>query len=319
MKKMHINPAYKGKQITICFATDTRYAPCMGVAIQSIICHSNDKKRYDICVLHSGISRTRIQQVKRMAQENVSIRFFCVDEMVKKERIEALYATPRFPKEACYRFFIPEFFRGKKKVLYMDCDVVVMRDVSELYDTCLGSDIYMGVVHDTFVRYSLANGDKYFKDNIRLKNPENYFQSGVLLLNLVSIKRGKVVEKLRRAMSHRKGLRFPDQDVLNIVCEKHVKYLDGRWNVEYHMPLCASNYREVMSPEEVVEYENNYADPWLLHFCGTKKPWMDPTCPHGDLFWEYARQTPFYEELLFRHIQENIRLEFKDMLKKYGF
>lgn len=314
MKSTSVRAAYKGKQVTICFATDAKYASCLGVAIQSIICHATEGKRYDICVLHTGLTQERVRQIERMSRENISIRFFRVDEMVRPKEIERLHATPRFPKEACFRFLIPQLFRGKRKVLYMDCDVVVTRDVATLYETRLTADQYFGVVHDTFVRYSVEKGDGYYREELELAEPGDYFQSGIMLMNLTALERDGIVRKLKLAMQQTKDLRFPDQDILNMVCAGHVRYLDGRWNVEYHVPLCAPDYGEVMTPEEVAEYERNYDDPWILHFCGSRKPWVNPTYPLSEIFWKYARQSPFYEELLYHNILLNARREFTKAL-----
>ena len=310
-----ISPAYKQNQVTICFTTDAKYAACMGVAIWSIICHATEGKRYDICVLHTGLARARVRQIERMSRENISIRFFRVDEMLRPKEIEWLHATPRFPKEACFRFLIPHLFRGRRKVLYMDCDVVVMRDIATLYETRLTANQYFGAVHDTLVLYWLHQGNNhYFEKTLLLAEPENYFQSGIMLMNLTALERDGIVKKLKLAMRQTKDLRFPDQDILNMVCAGHVRYLDGRWNVEYHVPLCAPDYGEVMAPEEVAEYERNYDDPWILHFCGSRKPWVNPTYPLSEIFWKYARQSPFYEELLYHNILFNARREFTKAL-----
>ena len=314
MDTPQIKAAYKENQVTVCFATDAKYAAYMGVAIHSIICHATEGKRYDICVLHAGLTRARVRQIERMSQENISIRFFRVDEMVQPEEIEWLHATPRFPKEACFRFLIPQLFRGRRKVLYMDCDVVVMRDIATLYETRLTANQYFGAVHDTLVLYWLHQENDYFKRKLLLAKPENYFQSGILLMNLSALERDGIASKLKLAMQQTKDLRFPDQDILNMVCAGHVRYLDGRWNVEYHVPLWAPNYGEVMTQKEVTEYEKSYDDPWILHFCGGKKPWTNPSYPLSELFWKYARQSPFYEELLYHNIWLNTRRELKALL-----
>lgn len=309
-----ITPAFKGRQITICFAVDRRYLPALGVAIQSIINHASELKKYDICVLHAGLEQARARKLERMSRKNVAIRFFCVNEMVGQDRVAQLYATRRFPKEACFRFFIPKVFGKIRKVLYMDCDVVVNRDVAELFGEHLSNEAYMGIVHDTYAIYTAHSDETYYREKLKLKQPRDYFQSGVMLLNLTAMRKDKVAKKILQTMEGAGNLRFPDQDVLNMVCEGHVQYLDGRWNVEYHIPLCAPNYRQVLTAEETAEYERCYADPWILHFCGSRKPWTNPMYPLSETFWGYARESPFYEELLYHNIQDNARRELSKVL-----
>ena len=38
----------------------------------------------------------------------------------------------------------------------------------------------------------------------------------------------------------------------------------------------------------------------VLHFTTGVKPWNNPTMPLSDKFWKYARNTPFYEQILYK-------------------
>ncbi|MCW1562488.1 hypothetical protein OLS58_00140, partial [Campylobacter jejuni] len=42
-----------------------------------------------------------------------------------------------------------------------------------------------------------------------------------------------------------------------------------------------------------------------IHYCDYFKPWNSPHLPKADIWWHYARQTPFYEEILFKNITQN--------------
>ena len=80
MNTTRIEPAFEGDQVTVCFASDEKYLPLLGVAIQSIIHNSNPQKNYDICVLHSNLPEKRVRKIVEMSRRNVSIRFISVVE-----------------------------------------------------------------------------------------------------------------------------------------------------------------------------------------------------------------------------------------------
>ena len=307
MNTTRIEPAFEGDQVTVCFASDEKYLPLLGVAIQSIIHNSNPQKNYDICVLHSNLPEKRVRKIVEMSRRNVSIRFISVVGVIDQEKLRTMYTTKHFSVETYYRFTIPSLFFKQEKVLYMDCDTVTNKDVAELFDTNLSSEEYVGALRDTFVMYSVRKGDIYYRNSLKLQEPLNYFQAGILLFNTKAFRENHIVEKLYITLAKYKNLRYLDQDVLNMVCEGHVKYLDGRWNVEYHMPLCAEDYSHVLTSKETIEYEGCYTNPWILHFCGGRKPWIKPSFPRSEVFWKYARECPFYEEIVYRNIEENVR------------
>ena len=48
------------------------------------------------------------------------------------------------------------------------------------------------------------------------------------------------------------------------------------------------------------KYMEARINPKIVHYAGPEKPW---TCPWGDfaeIFWDYAKKTPYYEEILYR-------------------
>jgi lipopolysaccharide biosynthesis glycosyltransferase len=39
-------------------------------------------------------------------------------------------------------------------------------------------------------------------------------------------------------------------------------------------------------------------DPYIIHYAGGIKPWKEPFSELADVWWKYARRTPFYEMLI---------------------
>ena len=92
---------------------------------------------------------------------------------------------------ALFKFDLPNLLPDSiEKVLYLDGDIIVQGDLSELYSTDI-SDVYAGVVKD--YRGLTLKGD--FNERLKI-NHTAYFNSGVLLLNLSLLRNDNLPEKL---------------------------------------------------------------------------------------------------------------------------
>lgn len=303
-----IFPAFKTNNIALCLGADTRYVPYLAVTLRSIIENADPSNNYDICILHENILPSLQRRILGMRQGNVSVRFVCIDGYINRSRDEIFYTCSHFTGAVYYRFYIPEIFEAYEKVLYLDCDVAVNRDVADLYNTALGENYLVGAVRDCeIIRWTNKDKDwglSYFTGFLKIKNIFDYFQSGVILFNVEQCKKENVVEKLVSTLERIKEPNFPDQDILNIVCEGRVLFLDLRWNVEYHIPIWSPDWMQTMPAGILNDYMVSRKEPWIVHFAGGKKPWSEPSLEMSDYFWKYAGQTPFYEEILYENIKE---------------
>lgn len=108
--------------------------------------------------------------------------------------------------------------------------------------------------------------------------------------------------------------RYPtqDQDVINILCQssenaEKVKFIDGRWNVEWHhlYEEGAEVYIDTVREGSL----DLVKDPFIIHYTGQKKPWNHPELELAEYFWQEAKETVFYEELLRLGIKQYIQEE----------
>lgn len=303
-----IEPAFDNNNIAICLATSESFLPYLAVTIRSIIDHAKPCNNYDIVVLYEKLSISQQQSVSSSSTSNVKIRFISVKQYYDK--YSKSFYTPRghFPDITYCRFFIPILFNHYEKVLYLDCDLVVNKDLADLYHTPINEQYLVGAVRDyEIIRW--ANKDKnwgvsYIRNTLGIENVSNYFQGGVLLLNIRQFQEENIFDKLISTLSYVKTPKFVDQDIFNIVCQGRVIYLDPRWNVEFHIPIWhSSDWMRTLPAERLYEYMECRNDPWIVHYAGEKKPWQNPALEMSEYFWKYARRTTFYEEILLRNRQ----------------
>lgn len=298
MEKLY--PAYEKNNIAICFASDNAFIPYMATMIYSVIANGRIENNYDMVILHSDISAQNQEILLKMvvSYSNVSLRFVDVGEYIK-DHIFYVGGKENFTKESYYRLLIPELMATYDKALYLDGDMAALSDAAELYHTELG-DALLASSRDLcgMVEYynPLADLKQYRNEELKLKNPENYFIAGMLLINIPAFHRQySTAYLLDFAVS--RNWRQHDQDVLNVLCEGRTKLVSASWDV------MVPEFRESLPKKYLAELEESIASPKILHFGGNMKPWLCMDAPFSEYFWKYAAQTPFIQEIIRRRIE----------------
>ena len=97
---------------------------------------------------------------------------------------------------------------------------------------------------------------------------------------------------------------FVDQCILNAVCKNSYVELEPSWNVEWHLSFQTSDLKENLKTEDYLRYSKSFNKPFIIHYTSRIKPWNTPNLPLADRFWYYARQTIFYEEILYNNMRD---------------
>lgn len=299
-----VQPIFKEDSINVVMASDDRFVPYLSVALQSILEHANDKRCYDIVILHTKISEELQKRVLILGEDkkNVSLRFVNIKGYVSYIPFKA---HQHISVETFYRYFIMEIMPDYKKVLYLDSDIIVLRDVAELFQVDVSNHL-LAAVKDMDVIGTYKNKTEmqvYLKEKLHLDEPLNYFQAGVLVMNLEKLRKAVDTKTLIEKTMERKWS-FVDQDVLNQVCKGQVVFLNQKWNVlmdwKYSMHSRMENMRCV--PRFLwQEYCEARKRPSIIHYAGAWKPWNTPNCDFAAEFWQVARRNPFYEWILYEN------------------
>ena len=286
--------------INIVLATNDKFIKQAATTVMSI--HKNSKKDslIGINILHSDITQKNQNIMKDMVKdmENISeLNFVDMKQFVTKNFFDKyLVEEDYISSETYYRLFIPNIFSQYDKVLYLDSDIVVCEDLTELYNTDI-DNLYAGVVsvYKYFFKKVLnLNNDKiiseeYLANKLNILN-KTYFNAGVLLLNLNEMRKDNIKEKSFKFLFENYPLLYQDQDILNSLFNNKIKFLDRRYNVYYRHFL----YNKPTT---------------ILHFAGSQKPWNFYKLNEGfELYWKYFKLTPFYnetEEKLYSDLKRN--------------
>lgn len=305
VKNTELKPVIKvgsSDEVSIAMTCDENYAPYLAVTVQSIIENSNKENHYKIYILGKNLPKTHRCMFSGMQTNNILIEYVDISGYIHEYSESVWYTLRHFSEAAYFRMFIPKIFQNFKKVVYCDCDAVFMDDVAKLYDIDLDDKI-IGAVHDVQVRKDLFLNDRYYSDVLRMKNPQNYFNSGLIIFDVEKCAKFNLSEKCMEALKEIKQPRLVDQDILNIVCEGETHYLDLTWNFENHLSLGNDDLQSVLPIKIYHAYLQSRSHPSFLHYSSSLKPWHDPVSYNADIFWRYARMTPFFAEIVYKNLK----------------
>lgn len=289
------------------------------------------RNNYDIIVLSDGISSENQKVIlQEVQQKNIMVRF--VDAQAWLEN-KSLYTARHLSRTTYLRLAVVDILSNYDKVIYLDCDLVVNRDIGELYATDV-SGYMVAAVKDTVMGGWCCQKDKkgeeqreYNRRILGLSEEQRYFNAGVMILNLAEFrKRGYTSDKLLEMAAARKWTWF-DQDLLNKLCCGSVVYLNSRWNVMVHPFEFENEMAEFHLPDqEYAAYWSAITDPYIVHYAGRALPVYDPTVERGDLFWRYARKTSRFgqlqndmrQEILRQHNERSVIRKIADIIVPYG-
>lgn len=272
----------KNKVIPIFLTITNDYAKYAAVAISSLMKNASPEQYYRVIILYDKLSLKNRWRFRDMVTKNCAIEFKQMKRNIYLQIIMRYCATKTksgdFYAAAVYyyRAFIARLFPQYDKAIYIDSDVVVLGDIGELFKIDLGENV-IAARPDPKVA-----GIKVFSDYVENAlgvSAQEYVNSGVLLMDLKKLRKMHYITKMTDLIrEYNADLVAPDQDYLNVVLRGKIMYLDEKWNAQAGDDL----------PEDVK----------LVHYNLMKKPWFDDDAAQGDLFWEWARRTRFYGELL---------------------
>lgn len=297
--------------IPVILSSDDIYAPYLGVTVKSVIENADSDNRYEIFILDGGISVLNQKQIQNMSEPNVQIKFIRPETYMQGLDLSAFYVRSHFSLPTYYRLFIPEIFREYDRVLYLDCDMIVLDDVAKLFRLDMQGKM-LAAVKDVGIQKKFLFNDKnflhYLRDVLKLSAPSDYLQAGVLVCDIKRLRQFDFVNKCLEKLKEIKTLLYVDQDIINSVSEGNVHFIGQKWNFQRQAVADVFNEKEICKSLPLAAFEEftrALAHPKIIHYAGEEKPWKYPCHPLFDQWWYYARMTPFYEGIIYDNIMKN--------------
>ena len=231
---------------------------------------SNDIQ-IEIYLIHKDIRDEKIKEIEKFVEKaslgKGKLNTIKVEDLFSKAKTTFYYTEEMYYRLLAYKY-LP---KSLDRILYLDPDVLVLNSCEKLYNMDLSDKYFAAATHTiptvqsaNVARLSLTSGHK---------DIENYFNSGILMINLELARNSEKYEKeVLNYVENSKslGLIMPDQDLLNVVFRNKIIKID---EIKYNYD--ARRYLAYKLKDKKYNLSYIISNTWFLHFCGKRKPWLD--------------------------------------------
>ena len=282
----------------VALITDKNYVIPTAVAIQSLIRSFKRKERLIVCIIFCGVDEKDKRLFQKFTRKNVEIRIIDYDaHNLTQYNEDGYYVT----ETALVKFCIPRLLPEYDRILYIDGDVLIQRDMTDIFKTDIDG-YYAAAVEDMI---GVISTGLHKKLGLR-----RYFNSGVLFLNARKFREDRLEERLFAVKASHPEYWCMDQDVFNDVFSMKVLFLPQKWN------LMMPNFFQKMeqSPDFSIHdidafFGSSYGsmeameqDAYLLHLTNEKKPWIYKNSYMARQWLRMFKRTPFKRRQLLLRI-----------------
>lgn len=240
--------------IHILFSMDNSVAVPTTVCIASLLRTSTEKESFHFHFVGEKLTETNFENLLCLKK---FFRSFSLDWMPFDLSRLNMFKTGGWNKKIMLKLFVGEIFPNLEKVLWMDCDMVVLENIRELYENEL-KEKYFAAVDICPVKKKCRRG----------KGCDYWFNTGIVLFNVALMRKEKLQDffvkeanKRSRGCKRKVCLGGRDEYVFSVVSYEKTLPLPFKWNVFATHPCILKQI--------------NVSEVALLHFIGPKKPWSN--------------------------------------------
>ena len=264
-------------KISIAYAPDDKYVNQTVVSMKSALEHN---EQVEFIIMYSKLSAESMQKLGAVGG---SLRLIKMDESQFADLTLSKWVTV----QAWFRIKLPDLCKDLDKVLYLDCDTLIRGNLDELFSLDL-TDKYLAGVKDVW------GVSKYVK-RLGMKSGV-YVNSGMLLFNCDYCRKEHFFDKVVDfAKNNTKIIEFCDQDSINKVVDEYKLVISPKYNLMD--TWWRGGYYEFEGEEET-EYLQAKENPVIVHLTGLKPAFKGCGNKFKDEWWEVAKKTKIYDELL---------------------
>ena len=215
--------------ISISFSVSDNYSQHLAVVLTSFLVNNPDSQ-FVFHVLHRNISEKNQAQIRKLESmyTNCEIKFHLIDAR-QFEKFPIPKELEHVTQEMYYRYILPEVLMDEERTIYSDVDVLCVGDIKPLWKIDLKGNIIAAV--------SEGEAGEFKKKLIGLEGDAPYFYSGLLVMDLETMRRENATSKLmENTLKYAARISWPDQDMINLTFRNRILQLGPEWdgiNVRY--------------------------------------------------------------------------------------
>lgn len=261
-------------------AADNKYLTGALVAIISAISNCDSSESLDIHLIESEVENNQINRFKKSIDPFLGGRHKLTIDKISKNDINRFPIYNKYLNALTYaRLLIPRLYPGLDKAIYTDSDIIIQKDLSELFNINLGNNL-LAASRD--IRKTLGGSEDYkVFQNYKYDYKSPYFAAGFLLLNLRLWREENIFDKCISVIEN-SGTHFrqEDQTTLNLVAYKRWIRLPPSWNQLVLLSQSKAHFahRQPVNYHTILQYK-----PWRFY--------RDTPCEIIRIFYSYLDMT----------------------------
>lgn len=286
---------FKNK-INVAYSFDSNYQYITHVSMKSIMLSQNFDTFINFHILVSSNIKDEEKEVIDkicIQHKNCQIKYFLMGEKYKEINTKGYI---KWSTAMYYRLRLPDLLYNETRILYLDCDTLIYKDLTKIYNYDITNKYFRGMLEPRDLSY------------LGLNVP-NYINTGVMLINLELLRNDDVIKKIEEFLTkHNFKLLFPVNDAINTVCHKR----NGYFPPEYvQWGFCNEHLVDKYIKDLQIRVDKNevlkaYKDPYIYHLIGYKyKPWNGIPNYYGTVcidplvrFYQLAKKTDYYYDII---------------------
>lgn len=277
--------------MNVMYASDDNYAWLMGISMISLFENNKESEEINVFLFGDKIQEENEKKLFEIARQyNRNFQIIDVNEL----QLPSKLYNQRYPKSAYSRLFAYNLLpKDISKIIYLDCDIIVVGSIQDLYDRDV-TDVAFMAVQDF-----LSNG---YKKKIGIKNTDTYINTGVMLLNLDKFRELPITERIEKFVNkYSAAICHADQDIFNGIFQGEFSVLPPYYNVmtqmnqySYEQLIRTWNPSHYYSEKDI---EAAKAHPRIYHYtaCLTDiRPWFaNSKVKNAHEFDKYMQMSPW--------------------------
>ena len=286
--------------IPIAFSADNNYIYPLIVLLTSILFNSEKSTNYRFYIMipYSFYSKNK-RKILYLSRKytNCKIKFYNLGKKYLNWSHKKHYSQTVY-----YRLLLPNLIKDLDKIIYLDCDTIVHKDLREFYNLKMKDKYYMGFpAHE--ISYLVINGTR------------NFINSGVILINLKQLRKINA-PKMYEDYYKIHGTKKEDEYLINIIFYDKISFLPFK----YGIPDFIKGHRVIGSPSLFWHKLKGYTNKSENEMISSAK---DPTITHGSYtltkWWnkKYNSLSEIGKNWLFYASKSNVFNEICDKYKQF--
>lgn len=291
--RMH-SSLFIGDIMDIVYVANEKYAKYLGISMYSLLENNKSSTDINIHVFSTGIceeSKKKLELIAKRFKRN--IKLYDLENL--KDRFSYAVDTTRFDISTMGRLFIGDVLGADiKRVIYLDCDTIIRKDISKLWYTELFDKAVGAVMEPTIYKRA--------KLNIGLEHDAPYYNAGVLLIDMEKWRAKNFTQIIIDYFESIKDKSlFNDQDAINGALKWQIMPISPIYNFftnykyrRYEDLIKIMPEYRYISKDEFICIKN---DPAIIHFAGDERPWYRGNKNYYKKVYEkYRRKTVWKNE-----------------------